>query len=330
MKKILVAGGAGFLGSNLCRKILHDFSDVEIICVDNFYTGSMKNIVDMLGDPRFEFKKGDINALDSLNFNVDEIYNFACPASPPHYQNDPIYTMKTNVVGVINLLELARKCNARILQSSTSEVYGNPTINIQSENYFGNVNCTGIRACYDEGKRSAEALMFDFHRLYNVNIKVVRIFNTYGEYMRCDDGRVVSNFIVQCLSNQNITIYGDGMQTRSLCYVDDLLDGIIKMMQSNDMIIGPINLGNPEEYTINEIAKKIIRLTRANSKIIYCPLPSDDPQCRKPDISLAKGVLNWYPAISLEVGLLKTIDWFKTQINSNGDDIGGEIYNRCS
>ncbi|MGP1515899.1 MAG: UDP-glucuronic acid decarboxylase family protein [Bacteroidales bacterium] len=314
MKKILVAGGAGFLGSNLCRKILHDFSDVEIICVDNFYTGTMKNIVDMLGDPRFEFKKGDINELDSLNFNIDEIYNFACPASPPHYQNDPIYTMKTNVVGVINLLELARKCNARILQSSTSEVYGNPTINVQSENYSGNVNCTGIRACYDEGKRSAEALMFDFHRLYNVNIKVVRIFNTYGEYMRCDDGRVVSNFIVQCLSNQNITIYGDGMQTRSLCYVDDLLDGIIKMMQSNDMIIGPINLGNPEEYTINEIAKKIIRLTRANSKIVYCPLPSDDPRCRKPDISLAKGALNWYPTISLEVGLLKTIDWFKTQM----------------
>lgn len=314
MKKILVAGGAGFLGSNLCRKILHDFSDVEIICVDNFYTGTMKNIADMLGDPRFEFKKGDINELDSLNFNIDEIYNFACPASPPHYQNDPIYTMKTNVVGVINLLELARKCNARILQSSTSEVYGNPTINVQSENYSGNVNCTGIRACYDEGKRSAEALMFDFHRLYNVNIKVVRIFNTYGEYMRCDDGRVVSNFIVQCLSNQNITIYGDGMQTRSLCYVDDLLDGIIKMMQSNDMIIGPINLGNPEEYTINEIAKKIIRLTRANSKIVYCPLPSDDPRCRKPDISLAKGALNWYPTISLEVGLLKTIDWFKTQM----------------
>jgi len=314
MKKILVAGGAGFLGSNLCRKILHDFSDVEIICVDNFYTGTMKNIADMLGDPRFEFKKGDINELDSLNFNIDEIYNFACPASPPHYQNDPIYTMKTNVIGVINLLELARKCNARILQSSTSEVYGNPTINVQSENYSGNVNCTGIRACYDEGKRSAEALMFDFHRLYNVNIKVVRIFNTYGEYMRCDDGRVVSNFIVQCLSNQNITIYGDGLQTRSLCYVDDLLDGIIKMMQSNAVIIGPVNLGNPEEHTINDLAKKIIRLTNANSRIVYCPLPSDDPQCRKPDISLAKSVLNWYPTISLEVGLLKTIAWFKAQM----------------
>lgn len=316
MKKILVTGGAGFLGANLCRKILRDFTDVKVICIDNLHTGCMKNLTDMIEDSRFEFKKGDINELDSQNFNlnVDEIYNFACPASPIHYQKDPIYTMRTNVVGVINLLELARRCGAKILQASTSEVYGNPVLKMQPETYTGNVNCIGVRACYDEGKRSAEALMFDFHRMYNVDIKVVRIFNTYGQGMRCDDGRVVSNFIVQCLSNQNITIYGDGLQTRSLCYVDDLLDGIIKMMQSNAVIIGPVNLGNPEEHTINDLAKKIIRLTNANSRIVYCPLPSDDPQCRKPDISLAKSVLNWYPTISLEVGLLKTIAWFKAQM----------------
>lgn len=317
MKKILVTGGAGFIGSNLCRKLLED-SNNYVICFDNFYTGSPKNIEDLQKNfpDRFEIIEDDVTYHLNLKSNdhIDEIYNLACPASPPHYQRDPLFTTKTCVLGALNVLETAKKFNAKILQSSTSEVYGEPLENPQSENYRGNVNCHGIRSCYDEGKRCAESIFFDHQRMFGTNIKVVRIFNTYGPMMDSNDGRVVSNFIMQALSGEDITIYGDGSQTRSICYVDDLVDGLIAMMNSN--ITGPVNLGNPDEYSIKELAEKIKQLTNSNSKLVYRELPSDDPTQRRPDISLAKTALNWQPKISSEVGLKKTIEYFSNLRNA--------------
>lgn len=316
MKKILVTGGAGFLGSNLCHKLINEEQNSEIICLDNYYTGSKANIDDLLSNPRFKVIKHDIiNQLPDIK--VDEIYNLACPASPPHYQKNPIYTTKVNILGILNVIDLAKKNNAKILHSSTSEVYGEPEIHPQVESYRGNVSCTGIRACYDEGKRCAESLLFDAHRMYDLKIKVIRIFNTYGPKMNPDDGRVVSNFITQSLRGENITIYGDGSQTRSLCYVDDLLNGMVKMMESDDSFIGPVNLGNPEEYTIKEIANKILSITNTNSKLIYQPLPKDDPTQRRPDISLAKNKLDWEPNINAITGLTKTVDYFKNLLEKN-------------
>lgn len=308
MKKILITGGAGFLGSNLCEKLLNQGN--KIICLDNLYTGKGKNIHHLLNNPNFEFIIHDV--INPIDIKVDEIYNLACPASPPFYQAQPIETTKACVYGAINMLELAKKNNAKILQASTSEVYGEPEIHPQPENYRGNVNPIGIRSCYDEGKRAAESLFFDYHRIYNVNIKIIRIFNTYGPKMNPDDGRVVSNFIVQALNNQPITIYGDGNQTRSFCYVDDLLNGMVKLMNSN--ITGPINIGNPGEFTMLELAEKVINLTNSKSQLIFKPLPSDDPTRRKPDISLAKKELNWEPTINLEEGLKRTIEYFKDNI----------------
>ena len=310
MKKILVTGGAGFLGSNLCRKLLTEDKDCRVICLDNFYTGKRDNITLLFKDARFSLVEHDITE-PLPDLEVDEIYNLACPASPPHYQKDPVYTTKTSVCGTINVLELARKNNAKILHSSTSEVYGEPLTNPQSEDYRGNVNCTGIRACYDEGKRCAESLLFDYHRMYGTKIKVVRIFNTYGENMDANDGRVVSNFIVQCLRGEDITVYGDGSQTRSLCYVDDLLEGIVRMMNSEDEFIGPVNLGNPEEYTVKEIAEKVYGIVGGNSKIVYRPLPADDPTQRRPNISLAHDKLGWRPKICANEGLKRTVEYFK-------------------
>lgn len=316
MKKILVTGGAGFLGSNLCHKLINEEQNSEIICLDNYYTGSKANIDDLLSNPRFKVIEHDIiNQLPDIK--VDEIYNLACPASPPHYQKNPIYTTKVNILGILNVIDLAKKNNAKILHSSTSEVYGEPEIHPQVESYRGNVSCTGIRACYDEGKRCAESLLFDAHRMYDLKIKVIRIFNTYGPKMNPDDGRVVSNFITQSLRGENITIYGDGSQTRSLCYVDDLLNGMVKMMESDDSFIGPVNLGNPEEYTIKEIANKILSITNTNSKLIYQPLPKDDPTQRRPDISLAKNKLDWEPNINAITGLTKTVDYFKNLLEKN-------------
>ena len=316
MKKILVTGGAGFLGSNLCNKLINEEQNSEIICLDNYYTGSKANIDDLLSNPRFKVIEHDIiNQLPDIK--VDEIYNLACPASPPHYQKNPIYTTKVNILGILNVIDLAKKNNAKILHSSTSEVYGEPEIHPQVESYRGNVSCTGIRACYDEGKRCAESLLFDAHRMYDLKIKVIRIFNTYGPKMNPDDGRVVSNFITQSLRGENITIYGDGSQTRSLCYVDDLLNGMVKMMESDDSFIGPVNLGNPEEYTIKEIANKILSITNTNSKLIYQPLPKDDPTQRRPDISLAKNKLDWEPNINAITGLTKTVDYFKNLLEKN-------------
>lgn len=302
MKKILVAGGAGFIGSHLCRRLLDEGN--YVICVDNFLTGSEENLVN---HKNFEFINHDI--LDPLDIRVDEIYNLACPASPKQYFKYPIYTTKVSVLGTLNLLELADKYKAKFLQASTSEVYGDPLIHPQSENYFGNVNPIGPRACYDEGKRCAETLCSDFIREKSLDVKIVRIFNTYGPRMRKDDGRVVSNFIVQALRNNDITIYGNGTQTRSFCYIDDLVDGLIKMMNSNEK--GPINLGNPEEYTILEFAKKVIKLTNSKSKIIFLDPLEDDPKVRKPDITKAREKLNWEPRITLEEGLMKTINYFE-------------------
>ncbi|MBA2846977.1 UDP-glucuronate decarboxylase [Methanococcus maripaludis] len=307
MKKILVTGGTGFLGSHLCKKLLE--MDNEVICMDNFYTGNKLNIGTLNKNPNFELVKYDIT--NPIDLDVDEIYNFACPASPVHYQFDPVKTLKTSVLGAINLLDLAKNTGAKILQASTSEVYGDPEVHPQTEIYRGNVNPIGIRACYDEGKRCAETLFFDYWRQYKVNIKVIRIFNTYGPNMNVNDGRVVSNFIVQALNNKDITVYGDGMQTRSFCYVDDLIDGIIKMMNSRDGFTGPVNLGNPSEFTILELAEKVIELTDSKSKIVYNPLPKDDPMQRKPDITIAKNELNWEPKINLEEGLKNTIEYFK-------------------
>ena len=309
-KKILVAGGAGFLGSNLCRKLL-DNGDY-VICLDNLFTGRKSNIEDLLDNKNFEFIEHDIQK--PIDIKVDQIYNAACPASPPAYQKSPTNTTKTCVLGLINLLDLATKNNATILQFSTSEIYGDPLVHPQVEDYRGNVNPIGIRACYDEGKRVGETLMFDYAREFGTKIKVIRIFNTYGPAMDKNDGRVVSNFIVEALNGKDITIYGDGTQTRSFCYVDDLIDGIIKMMNSDESFQGPVNLGNPGEFTMLELANLEIKLTKSKSKIVYKPLPSDDPIKRKPDISLAKKKLKWTPKIKLEKGLKKTIEYFKEEI----------------
>lgn len=310
MKRVLVTGGAGFIGSHLCEKLLECGNDV--ICLDNFFTGSKDNIRHLLGNDHFELVRHDVTK--EYFAEVDQIYNMACPASPIHYQYNPIKTIKTSVLGILNMLGLAKRCNATILQASTSEVYGNPEIHPQVESYWGNVNPIGIRSCYDEGKRCAETLMMDYHRQNNVDTRIIRIFNTYGPRMAENDGRVVSNFIIQALKNEDITIYGDGSQTRSFCYVDDLVRGAMKMMNNSQKFIGPVNLGNPCEKTIKEFAEKIVDLTSSNSKIIYKPLPSDDPVRRKPDISVAKKELNWTPEIDLETGLKKTIDYFDKQI----------------
>lgn len=311
MKRILITGGAGFIGSHLCEKLLNEGND--IICLDNFFTGSKDNIRHLIGNNHFELIRHDITK--EYFAEVDQIYNLACPASPPHYQYNPIKTIKTSVLGVMNMLGLAKRCNATILQASTSEVYGDPKIHPQTEDYWGNVNPIGIRSCYDEGKRCAETLMMDYHRQNNVDIRIVRIFNTYGPNMDMNDGRVVSNFIVQALKGQDITVYGDGSQTRSFCYVDDLVEGLIKMMDGGkSKFIGPVNLGNPSERTILDFAKMIIEMTNSKSKIVYKELPSDDPTQRQPDITLAKQVLDWQPKTDISTGLEKTIKYFKKKL----------------
>ena len=306
-KRVMVTGGAGFLGSHLCERLLTDGCDV--LCVDNFYSGTRDNISHLISNPNFELMRHDITF--PLYLEVDEIYNLACPASPVHYQWDPVQTTKTSVHGAINMLGLAKRTRAKIFQASTSEVYGDPELHPQPEHYWGHVNPIGIRSCYDEGKRCAETLFFDYHRQHNLKIKVARIFNTYGPRMHPNDGRVVSNFIVQSLKGENITVYGDGSQTRSFCYVEDLIDGFIKLMNSPDEFTGPVNLGNPVEFTILELAKEVIRITNSKSKIIFEPLPSDDPKQRKPDITLAHKDLGWSPKCSLQEGLLSTIEYFK-------------------
>ena len=307
MCKILVAGGAGFIGSHLCKKLIEDNN--EVICLDNLFTGSLANIKILQNNKNFKFIQHDVE--EPIDLQVDKIFNLACPASPPHYQYNPVKTIRTSVVGMANLLELAKKCNATILQASTSEIYGNPLEHPQKETYWGNVNPIGIRSCYDEGKRCAETLMSDYHRQYGIDTKIVRIFNTYGRNMHPNDGRVVSNFIIQALKNEDITIYGEGNQTRSFCYVDDLVNALIKMMNTPDFC-GPVNIGNPSERTILQLAELIIQLTKSSSKIIHKPLPSDDPIRRKPDITLAKSKLNWEPTIDIEEGLIKTINYFKS------------------
>lgn len=312
-KRILVTGGAGFIGSHLCERLVNEGN--YVICLDNFFTGSKKNVEHLLSNPNFELVEHDI--VYPYDNKVDEIYNLACPASPPHYQYDPVKTMKTSVLGVMNMLELAMRNNTKILQASTSEVYGDPHVHPQVETYWGNVNPIGIRSCYDEGKRCAETLMMDYHRQYNVDIRIVRIFNTYGPNMDPQDGRVVSNFIIQALQNQDITIYGDGSQTRSFCYVSDLVDGIVKMMNNIQGFIGPVNLGNPAERSIMDFAKLITEKISTNSKIVFKPLPSDDPTQRQPDISLAKKELNWEPKIDIDEGLEKTINYFTKKLKEN-------------
>ncbi|WP_455626342.1 UDP-glucuronic acid decarboxylase family protein [Parabacteroides sp.] len=307
MKKILVTGGAGFIGSHLCDRLLREGNDV--ICLDNYFTGSKDNIRHLLGNDHFELVRHDV--INPYHAEVDEIYNLACPASPPHYQYNPIKTIKTSVMGAINMLGLAKRTKAKILQASTSEVYGDPAIHPQMESYWGNVNPIGIRSCYDEGKRCAETLFMDYHRQNGVRIKIIRIFNTYGPRMNPNDGRVVSNFIVQALKGEDITIYGDGTQTRSFQYVDDLIEAMIRMMATGDDFIGPVNTGNPGEFTMLELAEKVIELTNSTSKIVYCPLPGDDPKQRKPDIALAKEKLDWEPTIRLEEGLKRTIAYFE-------------------
>ncbi|HNY62147.1 MAG TPA: SDR family oxidoreductase [Bacteroidales bacterium] len=308
MNRVLVTGGAGFLGSHLCEKLLEQGN--EVICLDNFFTGHKSNIAHLLQNPYFELIRHDVTA--PFFAEVDQIYNLACPASPIHYQYNPIKTIKTSVMGSINMLGLAKRVKATILQASTSEVYGDPIVHPQMEEYWGNVNPIGIRSCYDEGKRCAETLFFDYHRQNQVKIKVVRIFNTYGPRMDRNDGRVISNFIVQALQNQEITIFGTGEQTRSFCYVDDLIDGLIKMMNSPEELCGPINMGNPGEFTMNQLAHLIIKMTGSKSKIVYHPLPEDDPMRRQPDISKAKSYLNWEPTTPLKEGLSRTIEYFKT------------------
>ncbi|MDI9348784.1 MAG: SDR family oxidoreductase [Candidatus Symbiobacter sp.] len=308
-KRILVTGGAGFLGSHLCQRLLNDGHDV--LCVDNYFTGSKQNIAHLFNHPRFELMRHDVTF--PLYVEVDEIYNLACPASPIHYQHDPVQTTKTSVHGAINMLGLAKRVGAKIFQASTSEVYGDPTEHPQTESYRGHVNPIGPRACYDEGKRCAETLFFDYHRQHKLRIKVVRIFNTYGPHMHPQDGRVVSNFIMQALRGEEITLYGDGSQTRAFCYVDDLIEGFIRLMGSPDNVTGPVNIGNPVEITVRDLAERVIKLTKSRSKLVFKPLPPDDPRQRCPDISLAKKLLNWEPRIDLEVGLAKTIDYFKTR-----------------
>ena len=307
MKKILVTGGAGFIGSHLCDRLLREGNDV--ICLDNYFTGSKDNIRHLLGNDHFELVRHDV--INPYHAEVDEIYNLACPASPPHYQYNPIKTIKTSVMGAINMLGLAKRTRAKILQASTSEVYGDPAIHPQVESYWGNVNPIGIRSCYDEGQRCAETLFMDYHRQNGVRIKIIRIFNTYGPRMNPNDGRVVSNFIVQALKGEDITIYGDGTQTRSFQYVDDLIEAMIRMMATGDDFIGPVNTGNPGEFTMLELAQKIIELTNSKSRIVYRPLPGDDPRQRKPNITLAKEKLDWEPGIRLEEGLKRTIAYFE-------------------
>ncbi|HNW72959.1 MAG TPA: SDR family oxidoreductase [Bacteroidales bacterium] len=309
-KKILVTGGAGFLGSHLCERLLNEGN--EVVCLDNYFTGQKQNVVHLLKNPFFELIRHDV--IMPFYIEVDEIYNLACPASPIHYQFNAIKTVKTSVMGAINMLGLAKRTKARILQASTSEVYGDPEVHPQVENYWGHVNPIGIRSCYDEGKRIAETLFINYHQQNKVRIKIMRIFNTYGPRMHPNDGRVVSNFIVQALRNEDITIYGDGSQSRSFCYVDDLLEGMIRLMNSREEFTGPVNIGNPNEFTILELAQKVIGLTGSRSKIIHMPLPSDDPTQRKPDITLARKELGWEPTVMLEEGLLKTINYFKTII----------------
>ena len=305
-KRILVTGGAGFIGSHLCERLLNEGN--EVICADNFFTGNKQNIIYLLDNPYFEIIRHDITF--PLYVEVDEIHNLACPASPVYYSLDPVQTTKTSVIGAINMLGLAKRLKIKVLQASTSEVYGDPEVHPQTENYRGNVNPIGPRACYDEGKRCAETLFFDYYRQLKIKIKVIRIFNTYGPRMQPDDGRVISNFIVQALKNKDISIYGDGNQTRSFCYVDDLVEGIIKMMNSRDDFPGPVNLGNPNEFTILDLVKKIIKLTNSKSQLVFKELPEDDPRKRKPDISVAEKELNWWPSISLKEGLTYTIEYF--------------------
>lgn len=312
-KKILVTGGAGFIGSHLCKKLLEQNN--EVLCLDNYFTGSKMNVLNMLDNPMFELIRHDI--VNPYIAEVDEIYNLACPASPIHYQHNPIQTVKISVMGAINMLETAKATGAKILQASTSEVYGDPKIHPQVESYWGNVNPIGERSCYDEGKRCAETLFMDYHRQSNLKIKIIRIFNTYGPNMHPNDGRVVSNFIVQCLQDEDITIYGDGNQSRSFQYVDDLIEGMIRMMATSDNFIGPVNIGNPNEFTILELAQTVIKLTNSRSKLIFKRLPKDDPQQRRPDITLAKEKLDWSPKIELEEGLKKTIDYFDKLLRKN-------------
>lgn len=308
--RILVTGGAGFLGSHLCEKLVDQGHDV--ICLDNFFTGTKLNIGALVSRHNFDLIRHDL--VEPILLEVDAIYNLACPASPVHYQYNPVKTVKTNVMGTINMLGLAKRVKARMLQASTSEIYGNPDMHPQREDYWGNVNPIGIRSCYDEGKRCAETLCFDYHRQNNVKVKVVRIFNTYGPRMHPNDGRVISNFIVRALAGEDIAVYGDGQQTRSFCYVDDMIEGFIGMMETSDGFTGPVNLGNPAEYTILQLAEEIIRLTKSTSRIIFEPLPSDDPLRRKPDIGLAESELHWKPTVGLEEGLEKTIDYFRRQL----------------
>jgi UDP-glucuronate decarboxylase len=311
-KKILVTGGAGFLGSHLCDRLIEAGHDV--LCVDNFFTGSKENVSHLMSHPRFELMRHDVTF--PLYVEVDEIYNLACPASPVHYQHDPVQTTKTSVHGAINMLGLAKRVRAKILQASTSEVYGDPEVHPQPESYWGKVNPVGIRSCYDEGKRCAETLFFDYWRQHQLQIKVVRIFNTYGPRMHPNDGRVVSNFIVQALKGEDITIYGDGQQTRSFCFVDDLIEAKLRMMGTASDVTGPVNIGNPGEFTMLELAEAVIRLTRSKSKLVFLPLPQDDPKQRRPDISLAKEALGWSPKVDLEEGLEKTIGFFKKKLTA--------------
>ncbi len=308
--RILVTGGAGFLGSHLCRRLLE--SGADVICLDNFFTGARDNVIDLLANPHFELMRHDVTF--PLYVEVDEIYNLACPASPIHYQHDPVQTTKTSVHGAINMLGLAKRTRAKILQASTSEVYGDPQVHPQQEAYWGHVNPIGPRSCYDEGKRCAETLFFDYHRQHQLRIKVARIFNTYGPNMHPNDGRVVSNFIMQALRGEPITLYGDGSQTRSFCYVQDLVDGLIRLMNSDDGVTGPINLGNPNEFTIRQLAELVIEITGSDSTLEYKPLPTDDPLQRQPDISLAKSALAWEPGIQLRRGLELTIEYFRTSM----------------
>jgi UDP-glucuronate decarboxylase len=308
IKRVLVTGGAGFLGSHLCERLLEGGHDV--ICLDNFFTSQKSNVAHLLGRPNFELIRHDVT--QPILLEVDEIYNLACPAAPGHYQYNPIKTLKTSVMGAINVLGMAKRCRAKVLQASTSEVYGDPEVHPQTESYRGVVNCIGPRACYDEGKRAAEALFMDYRRQNRINIRIVRIFNTYGPRMHPFDGRVVSNFIRQALANQDITIFGDGSQTRSFCYRDDLIEGMIRMMDGSDDFVGPVNLGNPEEFTILELAQLVLELTGSQSKLVYQSLPVDDPTQRRPDITLAREHLDWSPTILLREGLLKTIEWFRS------------------
>lgn len=307
MKRILVTGGAGFIGSHLCSRLINEGHDV--ICLDNFFTGAKRNVLHLIGNPRFELVRHDV--INPYHAEVDEIYNLACPASPVHYQYNAIKTIKTSVMGAINMLGLAKRVNAKILQASTSEVYGDPAIHPQDESYWGNVNPIGIRSCYDEGKRCAEALFMDYHRQNRVRIKIVRIFNTYGPNMHPNDGRVVSNFITQAIANRDITLYGDGRQTRSFQYIDDLVEGLIRVMDTDDKFIGPVNIGNPEEFTIKELAETVVRLTGSKSGFVHAKLPEDDPKQRQPDITYAKNLLGWSPQVKLEEGLKNTITYFK-------------------